>query len=248
MDIFIKENLDKAKIQISYMSLDNARDQYHRNANQVIQSHSLIKLPVYLKAISNIKKGHLSLEENFILKKKELLINHENLYTAVDADSVVNTQQLLEAIAQYDDNTAANTLLAKIGKDNLKKQWQTEKLSSLYLFKPFNEHHKNEVQQASNFISTADLVKYQKITLKTITGSRKGRQLLESFLTSTDIPAKAKQLEWSENTKLAKGINSIVYGKQSYILCIVISQFETDPIGLELLKKAQSIFSSRLPK
>jgi hypothetical protein len=246
MDEFILKNSSKARISVSYSATNILFDQYHRNANNPVQSNDLIKLPILLYALNSIQNGKLDDEEVFEISPDHLLVNQQGLLGKGDEGKFYAVSRILEAIVQHNDNAASNLIIDRLGRKDLYHYLKSQNFSNLYLINDLDDRSKNEMHGASNFVSSGDLINYQKKMLAKLLANRKGRQLIDTYYLAFNhyIIDKFSGVKWIENTAVSKGANYYYQGENGFVLVILVSNFSDESTAIKLLEEAETIFFS----
>lgn len=246
MDQYILKSSTRARLSISYVSVNNLFDQYHRNANNPVQSNDLIKLPVLLYGLDRMNTERMDDEEVFKIRPERLLANQQGLFGEEDAGKLYPASKIIEAIAQHNDNAACNLLIDRLGKSNFNDFLKNQHFTNIYFLNYLDDRTKNYVEGASNFVASGDLVNFQKKVIADLLESKKGRQLLSKyFLAFKNHPFGADSgIKWNENTQLSKGVNYYFGGEKGFILVILVSNFSDESAANKILEEAEFIFFS----
>lgn len=246
MDECILKNSSKARLSVSYSSTTNLFDQYHRNANNPVQSNDLIKLPILLYGLDRILDERMDDEEIFKIRPERLLVNLQGMLGEDDAGKLYPASKIMEAIVQHNDNAASNLMIDRLGKKDFNDFLKAQHFANIYFLDYLDDRTKDQVQGAANFVATGDLVNLEKRVIGDLLESRKGKLLLDKYFLAykNHSVANVSGIKWVENTKLAKGSNYYFGGDKGFVLVILVSNFSDESQASKILEEAESIFFS----
>ena len=102
---------------IYYLRPDYEQEPFVQGSRQQ-QPASMIKLFVMAKAMEEVKAGHISLDEPVKLQKEDIVGGAGKL-TIYDLEKPLTVKELIALMIQVSDNTATNTLITKLGMEEI---------------------------------------------------------------------------------------------------------------------------------
>ncbi len=112
------------RVSLSVKSLTDSTVTFNYRADERVPSASVIKLPILLEAMEQVKAGTLDLDEIHTLTTAEKTGGSGVLQTYAD-QSRVSYRELLRLMMVHSDNTATNIFISKLGRDAINQRMRT---------------------------------------------------------------------------------------------------------------------------
>lgn len=246
MDVFVREQQDSCLIHISYFSLDNSFEQYHRNANLPVPSIDAIKLPIVYEVLWQDKKNQIDLNKKVTITAQQVRQNKTGFLGAEDIGKTFTLREMVDATLVFNDNAAANILLDEVGYTRIIERLRDKDLPNIYIKDPLIDSTKNEQIGRTNFITVADLAQL----MKKVYSEKKLKSKDYLFEKLREQAIKAGNFEIKkgtvagigESTALAKGFASLVEGERNYIFVVFVTNFSSDFYATKVIRKVLDIF------
>lgn len=246
MDIFVREHEDSCRIHISYFSLDNSFEQYHRNANLPIPSIDAIKLPIIYEVLWQDKKKTIDLTKKVTITKEQVKQNKNAFLGDEDAGKTFTLRELVEATLVFNDNAAANILLDEVGYTKIIDRLREKDLPNIYIKDPLIDSTKNVRIGRTNFVTAADMASL----MKKIQQEKKLKSKDFLFDRLREQATKAGSFEIKkgvvagigESTALAKGFACFVEGEKNYIVSVFVTEFQSEAYANFVIRRILEIF------
>lgn len=113
-----------ARVSLSVNDLTDNTIVFTHRADERVPSASVIKLPIMLEAMEQVKAGTLNLEAIHVLKSSEKTGGDGVLKNQPDG-SRLSYRELLKLMMVHSDNTATNIFISKLGRDAINARIQT---------------------------------------------------------------------------------------------------------------------------
>jgi beta-lactamase class A len=104
----------KGKVAIAFKHLGNGAT-YVRNADDVMPTASLIKLPIMAEVYAQAKEGKVKLDDMLTLTKDEMVQGSGILTDHFSPGAQFSLRDAVRLMIVYSDNTATNMVLNKVG-------------------------------------------------------------------------------------------------------------------------------------
>ena len=121
-----------ARVQLAVQSLADSSQSFEQGANDRVPSASVIKLPIMIEAMEQVKAGRLDLDEIHILTDAEK-VGGDGVLKTYSHRSRVAYRDLLRLMMIYSDNTATNIFINELGMDTINQRIRTLGLSKSQL-------------------------------------------------------------------------------------------------------------------
>ncbi|MBC3788984.1 serine hydrolase [Spirosoma utsteinense] len=121
-----------AKVSLAVESLTNDRITFAYQADKPVPSASVIKLPIMLEVMEQVKANQLDLDEIHILTDAEK-VGGDGVLKTYSHRSRVAYRDLLRLMMIYSDNTATNIFINELGMDTINRRMRTVGLSQSQL-------------------------------------------------------------------------------------------------------------------
>ena len=114
----LKKNIEEVvnqsgeKVSIIIKRINNSKDIICYNSNQKMISASIIKVPIMLAMLEEIRKNKFALDEKILIKKEEILDDTE---VFEDDELYYSIEELINWMIIKSDNTATNVLIKLLG-------------------------------------------------------------------------------------------------------------------------------------
>lgn len=245
MDDYIAKNSKGQQIAVSYTSLENTLDQFHRNANLTSPASELLKAPFLFASLVSLVKKQISWDDSYEISLADIQKNGNGMIGEEDEGKVFNCQELLQALIHFGDNAAVNILQKKV---NPHQYFETFGVHNMYMKIPMVDSLVNSTLGIKNQASTADLVNFQKYIYLYLKESKKGVKLLNvlkqenkiaqnQFLNSVE-----KDLFYEESSDFLKGFTVYANGRKPYVLSLIIMNFKGPVLAAKSLEEITALF------
>ena len=104
----------KGKVAIAFKHLENGAS-FFLNADDVMPTASLIKLPVMVEVYTQAKDGKVQLDEMLTLTKEEMVQGSGILTEHFSPGATLSLRDTVRLMIAFSDNTATNMVLDRIG-------------------------------------------------------------------------------------------------------------------------------------
>jgi len=105
---------------------------YQHNADEVMSSASIIKLPILITALQQVEKGLLSLDRRYVLSRDEQ-VDGAGILRHLGGGLEPTLKDLLTLMIIISDNTATNILIDIVGLDNVNEFCKAQGLKDTVL-------------------------------------------------------------------------------------------------------------------
>jgi beta-lactamase class A len=107
-------NSHKGKVAIAFKHLGNG-ETFFLNADDVMPTASLIKLPIMVEVYSQAKEGKVKLDEMLTLTKAEMVQGSGILTEHFSPGAKMSLRDTVRLMIAFSDNTATNMVLERVG-------------------------------------------------------------------------------------------------------------------------------------
>ena len=120
------------RVNLAVQSLADSSESFVQGATDQVPSASVIKLPIMIEAMEQVKAGRLDLDEIHILTDGEK-VGGDGVLKTYSHRSRVAYRDLLRLMMIYSDNTATNIFINELGMDAINRRIQSLGLSGSQL-------------------------------------------------------------------------------------------------------------------
>ena len=113
----------QARVNVAFESLADGTQFIHR-PDELVPSASVIKIPILIETMEQVKAGKFDLEKIHVLLASEKTGGSGVLQTYSDESKITNLE-VLTLMMTRSDNTATNILIRELGMDNINRRMQT---------------------------------------------------------------------------------------------------------------------------
>lgn len=227
---------------------------FKRNAEKVIPSASLIKIPILMELFRQIDARTLHLDQIYSLEAKDKVGGSGELQTMEDK-SVFSLEFLAREMIRISDNTATNILIGLVGMKNVNLLMGELGLKTTRLNRYMMDFEAIEAGK-QNFTSPTEINKLLGIILSGIELSQSSRQsMLNMLLACADkstipslLPEGTRVAHKTGTLSYVRGDAGIILNQKPIILSIFVENYETleqaDEIIATLANLAFEAFSN----
>lgn len=115
------------RVNVALESLTGPTQFYHQ-ADEAVPSASVIKVPIMVETMEQVKTGTFDLDNIHVLQDSEKTGGSGILKTYSDQSKLTN-REVLTLMMTHSDNTATNILIRALGMDNINQRMQSQGLS-----------------------------------------------------------------------------------------------------------------------
>jgi beta-lactamase class A len=115
-------------------TLQNQMNTYARHHRGKV---SVIKLPIMLEAMHQVKEGRVSFNDMLPLRKEDQ-VSGSGVLLLFHTPAEINFETAIVLMITQSDNTAANLVLAHVGRENVNRRLQTMGLQSTVSIRPIS--------------------------------------------------------------------------------------------------------------
>lgn len=120
------------RVNMAVQSLGDSSGLFMQGADDRVPSASVIKLPIMIEAMEQVKAGRLDLDEIHILTDAEK-VGGDGVLKTYSHRSRVSYRDLLRLMMIYSDNTATNIFINELGMDAINERIQALRLEKSQL-------------------------------------------------------------------------------------------------------------------
>lgn len=121
---YLRQLPTQARVSMAAQSLTDRRVAFEHRADQRVPSASVIKLPIMLEAMEQVKAGTLDPDEIHILTDAEKT-GGDGVLKTYSHRSRVSYRDLIRLMMTYSDNTATNIFINELGRDAINGRMRT---------------------------------------------------------------------------------------------------------------------------
>jgi beta-lactamase class A len=107
------------------------------NPDVPVNTASVIKLPIMLEAMHQVKEGRVSFNDMLPLRKEDQ-VSGSGVLLLFHTPAEINFETAIVLMITQSDNTAANLVLAHVGRENVNRRLQTMGLQSTVSIRPIS--------------------------------------------------------------------------------------------------------------
>ena len=133
---FIKEIKEKEKVNVLLKKVNCNENIFSYNENKVFVSASLIKIPIMLAVLNEVKNGNITLDKIINISQDDILDDNE----VFEKDKYrYSLRELIYFMITVSDNTSTNVLIKLLGFDYINKFIKEAGLSNTKLERCMND-------------------------------------------------------------------------------------------------------------
>ena len=107
------------------------------NPDVPVNTASVIKLPIMLEAMSQVKEGRVSFDDMLPLRKDDQ-VSGSGVLLLFHTPAEINFETAIVLMITQSDNTAANLVLAHVGRENVNRRLRTMGLQTTMSIRPIS--------------------------------------------------------------------------------------------------------------
>ncbi|MGV3560448.1 serine hydrolase [Larkinella arboricola] len=120
---YLQKIPDTVQVSVAVEELEGKTQFYHR-ADELPPAASVIKVPIMVETMEQVKTGQFDLEKIHILQDAEKTGGSGILKTYPDQSRLTN-REVLTLMMTHSDNTATNILIRELGMDNINQRMRS---------------------------------------------------------------------------------------------------------------------------
>lgn len=207
------------------------------NEKHVVSSASLIKVPIMVEILRQVKAGKLSLNQRIIVEEKDKVPC--SILTLLETGNSYSLKDMITLMIIQSDNTATNILIDMAGIENVNKLLRDIKLEDTILQRKMMDFNAKK-EGKDNFTSAADMGKIYELIYKGLLVDESSSILMKDIM-KNQLYNEMTRLYMPDDVKVAHktgeldGINhdcGIVYlNNCNYVFSILTWGAETNNIS-----------------
>ncbi len=131
LETYLMSFSSKMRINIQVESLDGYV-YFSQQPQEMVPSASVIKIPILVELMEQVKAGHFQLEDKYILADSDK-VGGSGVLSKRMAGEEMNIDELARLMMIASDNTATNVIIRKVGRENINQRSRSLGLESLQL-------------------------------------------------------------------------------------------------------------------
>ena len=222
-----------AKVSLATKSLRNRAAAFNYRANERVPAASVIKLPIMLEAMEQVKAGTFNLDATHTLVPGEKVGGSGVLQNYPD-QSQISYRELLRLMMVRSDNTATNIFIQQFGRDRINQRSRTIGLSKSQLNRVMMDTLAAK-QGRENYVTAGEMnTLLEKIYRHQVTTPALCEEMITILKQNADtlciprlLPKSIPIAHKTGELTYVRGDAGIIYAKEPFLLTVLVEGVPT---------------------
>lgn len=220
---------------------DKGQVVFQYNANKVVPSASVIKIPILVELMRQAQSYEIDLEEEYVLDDKDKVGGSGELQHSA-AGRVLTIEQLAVEMIRISDNTATNVLISRIGMERINQTLTSNGFDMINLNRLMMDFEAIK-QGRQNHTSAGEMNRLLRLVLThQILNPEFSEKAIEILLKCEDssaipryLPAATQVAHKTGTLDYVRGDAGIIMGDEPLILTIFVEKFRSTQQAEEVI-------------